>query len=172
MSEFLNTNGPWDLLVEAGHIALRPLVAGTSVVLSSELSVTPFLVPHRDEYSETVGYRIDGPSQTVLFIPDIDKWSRWETSLQEAVAGCDLALIDGTFYDGAEVGHRDLSLIPHPFVIESLEIMEDWPRGEREKVQFIHLNHTNPLLAPQSEAADSLRATGASIARFGAIFAL
>ncbi len=40
------------------------------------LTITPFIVPLRDEYFETVAYRITGPCKSVVFIPDIDKWNK------------------------------------------------------------------------------------------------
>ena len=76
MRGFLSSNGPWDQLVRYQNITLAELTDGQEVVLTDGLSVTPFLVPHRDEYSETVGYRIEGTRKSAVFIPDIDKWQR------------------------------------------------------------------------------------------------
>ncbi len=59
MSAFLSNNGPWSQLVALGNIALMPLKDNHTVKLTSTLFVTPMLVPHRDEFSETVGYRIE-----------------------------------------------------------------------------------------------------------------
>jgi len=73
MADFLRTNGPWSQLVDIGNIELRQITADDPTALESSLLVTPLLVPHRDEYSETVGFRIKRPSRTVLFIPDINK---------------------------------------------------------------------------------------------------
>ena len=61
------------------------------------LQITPILVPHRDEFSETVGYYIKGKEKTLLFIPDIDKWYRWETDIRELVKEVDYALLDASF---------------------------------------------------------------------------
>ena len=55
--------------------------------------MTPLLVPHRDEFSETVGYKIEGPSKTVLFIPDIDKWLLWDQNLIDLLETGRLTLI-------------------------------------------------------------------------------
>ena len=150
MNDFLKRNGPWNQLVLLDNIELLPLQNRTRVELTDSLTVTPFLVPHRDEYSETVGYIIEGPSKSALFIPDIDKWSKWETSIIEAIKGVDYAFIDATFYDGEEIKSRDISQIPHPFVIESMETLNSLSDEEKAKVHFIHMNHTNPLLEPTS----------------------
>jgi phosphoribosyl 1,2-cyclic phosphodiesterase/endonuclease/exonuclease/phosphatase family metal-dependent hydrolase len=168
LQEFLSSNGPWDQLVRYGNIELRPLKSDLAVSLAPDLSVTPFLVPHRDEYSETVGYRIEGPSTVVVFIPDIDKWEtldRFGTSIEEIVGGSDLALLDGTFFSSGEVGGRDMSSFPHPFMVETLERFEDADADVRRRIAFIHLNHTNPALDPSSEASRMLAASQFSVAR-------
>ena len=65
--------------------------------------MTPFLVPHRDEFSETVGYKIEGTKKTALFIPDIDKWQKWKRNIVEEVKKVDYAFVDATFFDQSEV---------------------------------------------------------------------
>ena len=167
MSEFLRTNGPWSQLVDLHNIDIRPLEENRTVQAGQRLAVTPIRVPHRDEFSETVGYRIYGPNRTALFIPDIDKWSTWERSLEAEVAAVDIAFLDGTFFDGAELGHRDMAEIPHPFIVESLALMATWPAAERNKVHFIHLNHTNRVLDPASDATQCVLDAGCHVARFG-----
>ena len=132
----------------------------------------PFKVPHRDEYSETVGLRIIGPNKSVLFIPDIDKWDKWETNIVEAVMNVDYALIDATFYDAVEINNRDISEIPLPFVIETMELFKNQPEAIRNKIHFIHLNHTNPLLNPESEQSKEVLAKGFHIARINDIITL
>ncbi len=169
---FLEQNGPWSQLVELGNIALHALSADNVVQPSPQLRVTPLRVPHRDEFSETVGFRLEGPERSALFIPDIDKWSRWERSLADEVARVDLAFLDGTFHDGGELGHRDMAEVPHPFIVESLALMEGWADAERDKVHFIHLNHTNRLLDPTSEQSLAVEAAGCHVARFGDRFQL
>ena len=59
------------------------------VPLADGLAVTPLVVPHRQEFSEVVGYRIDGPDRSALFIPDIDSWHEWDdagTRLEDVLA--------------------------------------------------------------------------------------
>ena len=173
MSEFLTTNGPWSQLVELGNIDVFALQDSQAVpVLHEEVIVTPLSVPHRDEFSETVGYRIEGPSRSALFIPDIDKWTVWERSLVEELAHVDLAFVDATFFDAAEVNHRDMSEIPHPFAVETMGLLDDLPEPERNKVHFIHMNHTNPLLDVESEASRLVEAKGYRVAREGMTFEL
>jgi pyrroloquinoline quinone biosynthesis protein B len=167
MLDFLSKNGPWDQLVRFKNIRLMPLGDGAPVTLSSRLSVTPILVPHRDEYSETVGYRIEGPKKTAIFIPDIDKWDRWDTSIRTVVRTADYALIDATFFADGELPGRDMSKILHPFVSESMELLEDLTEEEKARVIFIHMNHTNPLLIDGSPAQMEVEARGFRFAHEG-----
>ena len=166
MSQFLTKNGPWSQLVEFRNIILRPLQNNQTQTLG-RIRVTPFLVPHRDEFSETVGYRIDGPNKSAIFIPDIDKWSDWQTDLSELVKTVDYALLDATFFADGELPGRDMSKIRHPFVTESMEVLKDLSREERKKVWFIHMNHTNPLLDPDSNESQRVRYEGFNIATKG-----
>ena len=163
MSEYLRSNGPWSQLVKFRNIELRALQDGQKIQLS-ELRVTPFLVPHRDEYSETVGYRIEGPNKTAIFIPDINRWSAWDTNIAELVKSVDYALIDATFYGDGELPGRDMSQILHPFVTDSMEVFSDFSREDRAKVWFIHMNHTNPLLNAESEQSLFVKSQGFNIA--------
>lgn len=167
MTEFLRSNGPWDQLVRFGNIELRPLANGQTVKLDDELRVIPFEVPHRDEYSETVGYRIDGPNKSAVFIPDIDKWSAWDQDIVEVVRSVDYALLDATFYADGELPNRDMSQVRHPFVTESIALFESLDEEERARVIFIHMNHTNPLLDEGSAASKAVRAAGFRVATEG-----
>tara|TARA_B110000003_G_scaffold180063_1_gene179292 strand:+ start:1282 stop:2223 length:942 start_codon:yes stop_codon:yes gene_type:complete len=173
MAEFLATNGPWSQLVDLNNIAIVSLEEDQAIpVFREEVSVTALRVPHRDEFSETVGYSIEGPNRSALFIPDIDKWTVWERSLAEELARVDLAFIDATFFDVAEVNHRDMAEIPHPFVVETMDALDKLPDSERAKVYFIHMNHTNPLLDPESEASQVVETKGYHVARDGMSFGL
>lgn len=176
MTEFLSKNGPWDLLVKNENIVLRMLDKNQDVELSDQLTVRPLVVPHRDEYSETVGYIIEGPSKRLLFIPDIDKWTVWEdkagVKIEDLLKEVDFALLDATFYDEVEINYRDIKQIPHPFVVESMARFSNLEASEKNKIHFIHLNHTNPLLNPQSEAYRTVVENGYKVAHYLQIFRL
>ncbi len=168
MAEYLNTNGPWDQLVRYRNIVLEHLEAGVAVHLSEQLTITPFLVPHRQEYSEVCGFRIEGPRRAVLFIPDIDKWEDWDgqgTRIEELLAGVDVAYLDGTFFADGEIPGRDMSTFPHPFIMHSMDRFAPLPEAERAKVRFIHLNHTNPALVDTSDAHREIRHRGFRVAK-------
>jgi pyrroloquinoline quinone biosynthesis protein B len=144
MREFLQNNGPWSQLVTLQNIAIVPIEDRVPIALNERITVTPIRVPHRDEYSETVGFIVRGPSRSILWLPDIDKWEKWTTPLESVLAQVDVAYIDGTFYDATELPGRDLREIPHPLMTETLARLANSPL--RAKVRFIHLNQSNPLL--------------------------
>jgi len=166
MAQFLTTNGPWSQLVQLNNIQLRPLTDGTPVRLNARITVTPITVPHRDEFSETVGFIISGPASSVLFLPDIDKWEKWDergTRIEEVIARVDVAYIDGTFYADGEVPGRAMSEIPHPFMAETMQRIRD--PALRAKTRFIHLNRTNPAAFTNSAEHRAVTAAGFHVAR-------
>jgi pyrroloquinoline quinone biosynthesis protein B len=146
------------------NIHINPLSEGKWENISPSLRVKPMLVPHRDEFSETVGFIIEGPQKKLLFIPDIDKWEKWKTDIVSLIREVDHALIDGTFFSTAEVGNRNIAEIPHPLVQESMQLFDTLPAKEKEKIMFIHFNHTNPLLNEQSEETKLVKSKGFGIA--------
>ncbi len=172
MKEYLETNGPWNQLINLQNITLNALTHREKVDLHQKVEVVPFLVPHRDEYSETVGYYIEAFSKDILFIPDIDKWEKWELPIVETIEDMDYLFVDATFYSGKEINTRDISEIPHPFIIESMALFDSLPASERKKIHFIHFNHTNPVLDSTSSEFKKVIESGYNIASFGQIINL
>lgn len=170
MADFLTANGPWSQLVRYENIVLHRIEDGIPVPLGNGLSVTPFLVPHRQEYAEVVGFRIEGPNRSVLFIPDIDSWEDWDetgTRIESAIASVDVAYVDGTFFANGEIPGRDMTGFPHPFITHSMQRFAELPPAEKAKVRFIHLNHTNQALLPDSEARKTIEQSGFRVAEEG-----
>jgi pyrroloquinoline quinone biosynthesis protein B len=163
MKNFIENNGPWSQLVLLNNIRIYPLQNETELRFDNKLIITPFEVPHRDEFSETVGFKIKS-GRELIFIPDIDKWEQWDKSIVKEVQRADIALLDGTFYDERELPGRDMSEIPHPFIIESMEMFEGLRPEERKKILFIHLNHSNPLLR-ESDELKNLKSKGFDVAK-------
>ncbi|MEM8933077.1 MAG: MBL fold metallo-hydrolase, partial [Acidobacteriota bacterium] len=169
MAEFLRTHGPWSQLVDYRNIALQPLTANTPATVG-RFRVTPLPVPHREEFSEVVGFRIDGPNRSVLFIPDIDSWTDWDergVRIEDLIRSVDTAYLDATFYADGEIPGRDMSGFPHPRIVESMLRFGTLPAEERDKIRFIHLNHTNPALDPAGAARRAIEANGFHVAREG-----
>ena len=167
MYYFLESNGPWSQLVELEQIKLQRITAGNPVELNERLTVVPILVPHRDEFSETVGFRIQGPLHSAIYLPDIDKWEKWSVNIEQLIADVDLAFLDGTFFSGDELQRSDASLIPHPLVSESMDRFRTLSIEERSKIHFIHLNHTNPVLDKNSAEHQQLLQAGFEVAEQG-----
>ena len=161
---FIQNNGPWNQLVKLENVMLKRIYDREKITLESNLSITPIQVPHRDEYSETVGFLIEGNKKSALYIPDIDKWEKWNNSIIELIKNVDYAFLDGTFYDEKEVNNRDISEIPHPFIIESLKLFNPLDESEKNKIYFIHLNHTNPLLDSDSSEYNRVIRKGFNVA--------
>jgi len=168
MKSFLEENGPWSQLVELENISLQQLKSDSTINLNKNIKITPFLVPHRDEFSETVGYEITINEKTLLFIPDIDKWENWDRDIVEIIKQTDYAFLDATFYKNGEL-KRDMSEIPHPFVEESMELFSHLSDSDKAKVHFIHFNHTNPLLIEESSAQKEVLKKGFNLAKEGQI---
>ena len=167
MKRFLEDNGPWNQLVYLQNILIKELSNESKISIDSNVIVQPLEVPHRAEFSETVGYKIYGPNKTALFIPDIDKWYLWEKSIIDEIKQVDYAIIDATFFDSKEVNYRDISEIPHPFVTESMDLFDSIDIKEKNKIYFIHLNHTNPLINKESDQYKLVRSKGYNVAEEG-----
>jgi pyrroloquinoline quinone biosynthesis protein B len=139
MAKYLTANGPWSQLVSRNNIDLSVLTPDAAIDLADGVRVTAFLVPHRDEFTDTVGYLIEHAGKRALFVPDIDQWSKWSRSIRELVDTVDLAFLDGTFASADELPGRSITDIPHPLMPATRALL----KGTRAKVWFIHLNHTN-----------------------------
>ena len=174
LCDFLRTNGPWSQLVELNQIELNEIAPGTTDGVTTPqpfeplpgLRVEAFRVPHRDEFSDTVAYKLHGPSKTVLFCPDVDRWDAHDGLLEKLLEGVDVAYVDATFYDGRELPGRNILEVPHPPMIRTMELLKAVGRETPGRVRFIHLNHTNPALNDQ-DLQDTIRARGFPVAEVG-----
>ena len=172
MKDFLENNGPWNQLVSLGNIEIRTIIESKEIRIGDKLFIEPLIVPHRDEYSETVGYRIIGKEKSIFFLPDIDKWDKWHNDIFQLILNIDIALLDGTFYSQNEIPHRNMNEIPHPFIIETIETLFGLNSTNRNKVHFIHFNHSNPAIKNNSPAYHSIRSKRFNVAREGDRFNL
>jgi pyrroloquinoline quinone biosynthesis protein B len=170
MYQFLVENGPWKQLVTLKNIELVPLQADIPIQIADWFEVTAIQVPHRDEFSETAGFLLKGSGKSYFYLPDIDKWEKWERPIENYIMETDYSFLDGTFYNQLELPGRNMAEIPHPFIIESMERWRNLPATEKNKIHFIHLNHTNPLLRKRHPYKALVLSTGFKIATMGAIF--
>ncbi|MHA6261018.1 MBL fold metallo-hydrolase [Sporosarcina sp. CAU 1771] len=175
MKHLLETHAPWKQLTTLENIQIHTLKNETPVVLENNVEVTPIEVPHRNEFSETFGFWITGPSKKVLYIPDIDSWDEWDLDVLEACKQADICLLDATFYsedDLADSGRskRDLSEIPHPFITDTIERLKSI--SDTCSIYFTHFNHSNPALKPDSAERKFIESNGFHIAEDGMTFVL
>jgi pyrroloquinoline quinone biosynthesis protein B len=170
MHVYLSEHGPWKQLVELKNIQLIPLEADVPMQIADWFEVTAIKVPHRDEFSETAGFIVKGNIKSFFYLPDIDKWEKWDRSIEKYINETDYSFLDGTFYNALELPGRNMAEIPHPFIIESMERWKNLPLIEKNKIHFIHLNHTNPLLQKNHPYQKNLLMTGYNIAKTGDIY--
>ena len=172
MARFLNQNGPWDQLIKLKNIVINTIEPDHVFPLSSGIDVEAFQVPHRDEYTDTLGFKITGKQKSLLYIPDIHQWEMWERPIVDEVRKVDFALLDGTFYSPEELPSRDLSSIGHPFITHSVELLRNVVATGKNQIFFTHLNHSNLALDPGGEERRSLERQGFTLASDGMEFHL
>lgn len=168
MKIFLEQNGPWSQLVALQNISIQQLQADSAFNLNANITIKPFLVPHRDEFSETAGYEIIINGRSLVFIPDIDKWQKWNTDIKAVIQKATIVFLDATFFKNGEL-ERDMREIPHPFVEESMQLFSGLSATDKAKVHFIHANHTNPLLIENSPAQKEVTEKGFNVAKEGEV---
>lgn len=166
MKAFLEQNGPWSQLIDLKNIKLNELQNDSIIQLNNQLKVVPFLVPHRDEFSETVGYKIIGKQKSAIFIPDINKWGKWEKDIIDEVKKVDYAFLDASFFNDGELS-RPMSEIPHPFTTETAALFKNESLATKNKIIFIHFNHTNPTIQENSKERKELEKLGFRFATEG-----
>ena len=150
MARFLRGNLPWSRLAALENIEIREVEPGKEVALTESLHATPLKVPHRDEDSDTVAWVVAGPNRRLLWLPDIDKWEKWDRRIEDVVKTVDLAFLDGTFFSADEIPGRSIAEIPHPLVPETVSLLSAGKLPT--KIFFVHLNHTNRLLWDRKDA--------------------
>ena len=172
MKKFLYKNSMFYQMIENNNIIIKDLNHDSKIQLSEDLEIKAFFVPHRNELSETVGYSMQGKSKSLIYIPDIDSWGDWDINLTDIIKNNDIAIIDGTFFSKDEIKNRDIKKIPHPSIIESMNLMKAMPLKEKNKVFFTHLNHTNRILNYKSQEYNDVIASGYNILEDKQIFKL
>jgi len=168
MKLFIEKNAPWSQLNDLKNIKLVELNNNLKIHLSNKISISPFLVPHRNEFSETVGYNININNKSIIYVPDIDSWKNLDFSIHDVIKKCDYAFIDGTFYDQNELG-RDMKEIPHPTIKDSINLFNSLSEKDKEKIHFIHFNHTNPVISNEKFGKQNVLDKGFNLAYEGQI---
>ena len=160
VAQFLAENAPWSQLLERNNVLPHVIRPGEVFAPAPGLTAEAYPVPHRNEYGDTVGFRIAlRGGKSLLYIPDADSWDEMEPPLVQLVNEADYALLDGTFFSAHELGGREQSQVPHPPVKETANLLA----SRASHVFFTHLNHTNPLLDTTSHQRQWLEAQGFSV---------
>ncbi len=172
MELFLARNGPWNQLIDLKNIIIHPIEPDHVFSLTASIKIEAFQVPHRGEYTDTLGFKITGKQKSLLYIPDIHKWEMWKRSIVDEVQEVDISLLDGTFYSPAELPSRDLTSIGHPFITHSKGLLKNVVAEGKNKIYFTHLNHTNFALDPEGAERNALNKQGFGLAFEGMEFSL
>ncbi len=161
---FLERNEPFATLFRQGHLEPRVLHLGWDASLD-DLVIQPVPVHHRSEHGDTVAYRIEGPERSLFYAPDLD------TLTPDAIGhirSADIAILDGTFFRKRELARDDANSVPHPAIADTMSQVA----GLDTRIVFTHLNHTNPVLDPDSREAQAVSALGMRIAGDGDVVEL
>jgi pyrroloquinoline quinone biosynthesis protein B len=120
------------------------------------------VAPHEDD---NVGYRLVdlATGRALVFVPDC---AGFDATLADALADCDTLLFDGTFFNEDEMlpfGGRSATAMAHVPIggaEGSLARLAELP--VRRKI-YLHLNNTNPVLLPDSQARAAVVAAGIEV---------
>ncbi|MBA9028697.1 MULTISPECIES: MBL fold metallo-hydrolase [Bacillaceae] len=164
MKQLLENHAPWKQLVDLENIAPIEIKHEHSTELTPIVRITPVEVPHRNEFSETFAFWIEGPTRKLLYIPDIDRWDEWDHDIYEMAKEADICLLDGTFYSIEEIERmgRDYKEIPHPVMTETMDRLQGLV--EETAIYFTHFNHSNPVIDPESPYIKQVKGRGFHIA--------
>ena len=172
MRSFIENNAPFTQLVKLKNIKMINLKENITINIADNVKVVPFQVPHRNEFSETVGFTINSENESVLYLPDIDSWEKWELNIVDIIRRHTLLFLDGTFYDKKELKSRSIAKIPHPSIKESINKFSPLGIIDRKKVNFIHLNHTNNAIRKDSAERKKVEYEGYNIAHDGMVYSI
>ncbi|MDP6528474.1 MAG: MBL fold metallo-hydrolase [Gemmatimonadota bacterium] len=156
---FLESQEPLARLFREGHLSPQVLHPGWDTALD-DLMIQAIPVPHRSEAGDTVGFRIEGPERSLFYAPDLDALTP-DTIAQ--VRAADVAILDGTFFRRSELNRDDSNAVPHPAIADSLPVLA----GIDTEIRFTHMNHTNPVLDPDSPDRRAVEGMGMRISEDG-----
>lgn len=176
MADFLTKHAPWRDLVHNKNIELHIVTINEDFSLDATLTGKAIEIPHRNEYADTVGFIIGNNHKKVFYLPDIDTWEGFETTLNQILSEVNLAFIDGTFYSRDELSlkrGRTLKNVPHPPISDTLGLFaRDILKRGKAQIEFIHFNHTNPIFHPDQELKTLLRHNNFGFAQEGQLYKL
>ena len=175
MLELINQTPHWQIMIEQGVFSIDEISNGESRQKAG-FSITPILVPHRGELSDTHAFILRGENKSLLYLPDHDSWDQTLSlygmnTIREWLASLnvDIALLDGTFWSFDELSERSQQVVPHPPIKQTIDMLGYKQQGDPDII-FFHLNHTNPVYDEWSEEHTKVVEMGWSIAKQGMRF--
>ena len=175
MLELINQTPHWQIMIEQGVFSIDEISNGESRQKAG-FSITPILVPHRGELSDTHAFILRGENKSLLYLPDHDSWDETLSlygmnTIREWLASLnvDIALLDGTFWSCDELSERSQQVVPHPPIKQTIDMLGYKQQGDPDII-FFHLNHTNPVYDEWSEEHTKVVEMGWSIAKQGMRF--
>lgn len=152
MQNLIKSTPAWALLLEQGVFDLTEI----GHIEIDDVVIQSVAIPHRAELSDMHAFVLRGNQHSVLFLPDHDSWDQTLSahnagSIREWLNDLEIthAFLDGTFWSGNELQGRDMSVVPHPTIQDSLHRLGEKQNTDPE-IYFTHLNHTNPALSTTS----------------------
>ena len=174
MQNLIKSTPAWALLLEQGVFDLAEI----GHVEIDDVVIESIAIPHRAELSDMHAFVIRGKEHSVLFLPDHDSWDQTlsahnASSIRKWLNDLDIthALLDGTFWSGDELQGRDMSVVPHPTIQDSLARLGQKQTGDPE-IFFTHLNHTNPAHQQGSAEYQNIVQLGWRVSVEGEMFIL
>lgn len=127
-----------------------------------------FKVPHREDFTDTYGFKIFHKSSSITYIPDIKVL---DEEIIRKIDDTDFLFFEGTFYWDDELWRvskikRTSKELGHIPIVESLLILREL---EIDMKYYIHLNHTNPVLRSGSDERRSVEDAGIKIVDDGLV---
>ena len=150
MHRFLKANEPWGVMYRNENILQVDVSDKLPFKLTDTLSVIPHAVRHRADFTDTLAFTFIGEQKRLFFCPDIDAWDGMSESLSAVATANDVLLLDATFYVNNELPGRDTTTIPHPRVVQTVDLLVSSGVLQSQEhpcaVYLIHINHSNRLL--------------------------
>lgn len=151
VDRFLHENPPYRLLMDRDNVETNVFADG-EVVDVMGIEVTPFEVVNKGYVpTDTHAFTIQSDRTTLFYVTDVDRWA--EETL-DAIRAADIAIIDGCFWSAEEV--ERYQHVPHPPMEDSIADLA----GFDTDIYFTHMNHTNPVLDPDSPEREMVEENG------------
>ncbi len=157
VASFLNDTSPYRQLIDRENIAVNTFGGGPVSIMG--VTVRPVPVENKGYLTtDTHAFTIETADTTLFYVTDIDRWT--EDTIEE-VEDADIAVVDGCFWSAEEIDRFER--VPHPPIQESLDVFADTDTD----IIFTHMNHTNPVLDPDSEERQQVEDAGFQVAEDG-----